>query len=126
MITRLLLSDQKIEDIIGNLLRVGVLLAGGIVLVGGLVFLVRHGASPAAYQVFHGEPSDLASIPGIVKYAFWGHGRGIIQFGLLLLIATPIARVTFSLVAFALDRDWMYVGFTAVVLAVLCYSLFGT
>ena len=48
------------------------------------------------------------------------------QLGLLLLIATPIARVMFSAVVFAIDRDRMYVGFTLLVLAVLLYSLFGS
>jgi len=48
---------------------------------------------------------------------------GIIQLGLLLLIATPVARVVFSIVVFALQRDWLYVGITLAVLAVLAYGL---
>jgi uncharacterized membrane protein len=48
------------------------------------------------------------------------------QLGLLLLIATPIVRVAFSAVAFALEGDKMYVLFTLLVLAVLLYSLFGS
>jgi uncharacterized membrane protein len=52
-------------------------------------------------------------------------GRGIIQLGLLLLIATPIARVALSVVAFAIQRDRLYVVATLVVLAVLMYSLTG-
>jgi uncharacterized membrane protein len=51
---------------------------------------------------------------------------GILQLGLLLLIATPIARVIFSVFAFALEGDRMYVAFTLVVLTVLLYSLFGS
>jgi len=49
--------------------------------------------------------------------------RAIIQFGLLLLIATPIARVAFSLVGFALERDRSYVVITSIVLAVLIYGV---
>ncbi len=45
--------------------------------------------------------------------------------GLLLLIATPVARVLFSIFAFGLQRDFLYVLFTVVVLLVLLYSLFG-
>jgi uncharacterized membrane protein len=52
-------------------------------------------------------------------------GRGIIQLGLLLLIATPIARVALSVVAFAIQRDRLYVVATLIVLAVLMYSLTG-
>ena len=45
--------------------------------------------------------------------------------GLLLLIATPVARVLFSAIAFAIERDGMYVVITLVVLAILMLSLFG-
>jgi uncharacterized membrane protein len=55
-----------------------------------------------------------------------GRGRGLIQLGLLFLIATPIARVGFSIVGFALERDRMYVIFTLIVLAILLYSLLGS
>jgi uncharacterized membrane protein len=49
----------------------------------------------------------------------------VIQFGLLLLIATPVARVVFSAIAFAVERDKLYVAFTLTVLAILTYSLMG-
>ena len=51
------------------------------------------------------------------------HARAIIQLGLLLLIATPVARVVFSVYAFARQRDWVYVVVTLIVLGVLLYSL---
>jgi uncharacterized membrane protein len=47
-----------------------------------------------------------------------------IQFGLLLLIGTPVARVLLSVIGFLRERDFTYVGFTLVVLAVLLSSLF--
>jgi len=45
---------------------------------------------------------------------------------LLLLIATPIARVSFSIVGFSIERDYLYVTFTVIVLLVLLYSFLGT
>jgi uncharacterized membrane protein len=45
---------------------------------------------------------------------------------LLFLIATPIVRVAFSIVGFAMERDRMYVVFTLIVLAILLYSLLGS
>ena len=54
---------------------------------------------------------------------FQPHGRGLIQLGLLLLIATPIARVVFSVAGFARQRDWLYVAITLIVLTLLGYSL---
>ena len=45
------------------------------------------------------------TLSGIVQDVLALQGRGIIQLGLLLLIATPIARVAFSVAAFAFQRD---------------------
>ncbi len=119
-------TDQSIEVIIGTLLRVGVLLAASVVLIGGVVYLTRHGHEATKYSTFHGEPEDLKSISGIATGMAGFHGTAIIQFGLLLLIATPVARVAFSAVAFAMEGDSMYVVITLIVLAVLLYSLFGS
>jgi uncharacterized membrane protein len=46
-----------------------------------------------------------------------------VQFGLLLLIATPVARVAFSVFAFAMEKDFLYVGISALVLCVLLVSI---
>jgi uncharacterized membrane protein len=119
------ITDQKIEIIIGTLLRAGVLLSATVVAIGTCIYLVRHGREAPDFGTFHGEPENLQSIPAILHGALDGSGRAIIQLGLLLLIATPIARVVFSAVAFALERDYLYVGITLVVLAVLLYSLLG-
>ena len=45
------------------------------------------------------------------------------QFGLLLLIATPVARVAMAVVGFALERDRLYVVVSLIVLTVLLLSL---
>ncbi|MGA2965123.1 MAG: DUF1634 domain-containing protein [Terriglobales bacterium] len=119
-------TDRRIEVILGNLLRSGVLLSAAIVLWGACIYLFRHAHEPADYRVFRGEPSDFRTIPGVLQSALNGHGRGWIQLGLLFLIATPIARVAFSIVGFAMERDRMYVAFTLIVLAILLYSLLGS
>jgi uncharacterized membrane protein len=126
MFTRADWTDQKIEIIIANLLRAGVTVAAAIVLAGALVFLLGHGLAHANYGVFTGTPTDLRHWRGIVHAAFALHGRGIIQLGLLVLIATPVARVGFAALAFALERDWLYVCISTFVLMVLLYSLLGS
>ncbi len=117
-------GDERIEQLLGNLLRAGVLLSAAVVLLGGVIFLVRHGAKEVDLRVFRGEPAALRSPVGIVEEALDFSGRGLIQLGLLLLIATPVARVLFSVCAFARERDFLYVVFTLIVLAVLLGSLF--
>jgi uncharacterized membrane protein len=119
-------TDQRMEILIGQLLRAGVMLSAFIVVLGGSVYLVRHGDAPADYRVFRGEPADLRSVTGIVRNALALRGRGIIQLGLLVLIATPVARVAFSIFGFAQEHDRLYVGITIIVLLVLIYSLMGS
>jgi len=119
-------DDHRIEVILGNLLRAGVLLSATVVLWGACIYLFRHAHEPADYRVFRGEPSEFRTIPGVIQSVINGRGRGLIQLGLLFLIATPIARVAFSIVGFAIERDRMYVAFTLIVLAILLYSLLGS
>jgi uncharacterized membrane protein len=119
-------NDHRIELVIGNLLRAGVLLSAAVVTLGGIVYLVRHGHNIADYRTFRGDLSTLRTLAGIFRGTRHFSGSAIIQLGLLLLIATPIARVIFSAVAFARERDFLYVAFTLAVLAVLAYSLFGS
>jgi uncharacterized membrane protein len=119
------LSDRRLEAIIGNLLRAGVVIAATITSIGGVIYLAHSGESLAHYRVFHGEPADLRQVKGVLSDAFSGDGPGIMQLGLLLLIATPVARVAFSLAAFAVQLDRLYVVVTLVVLGVLTFSMAG-
>jgi uncharacterized membrane protein len=125
MSTTLEQTDKRIDQLMGLLLRAGVILAAAIVLSGGIVYVSRHSQPPINYRVFQSEPQNLRTISGIVTGAKALSGRGLIQFGLLILIATPIARVTFSVFAFLYERDWKYVIFTLLVLSLLLYSLLG-
>ncbi|HWF39356.1 MAG TPA: DUF1634 domain-containing protein [Candidatus Acidoferrales bacterium] len=116
-------DDKRIDEIIGGLLRTGVILAATVVFIGALLFLARYGSSPEHYRVFQGEPSNLRHVASIFHDAVAGDVRGIIQLGLLLLIATPVARVVFTVFAFIYERDWTYVVITLIVLTLLLYSL---
>jgi uncharacterized membrane protein len=118
-------TDEQMDVAIAVILRTGVILAALTVLAGGILYLLRYGLALPDYRVFHGEPSDLRSLTGIMKDTLALRPRGIIQFGLLLLIATPIVRVSFAVIAFALQRDRVYVMVTLIVLGVLLYSLLG-
>ena len=120
------LDDRGIEIMIGNLLRAGVLIAAAVVVIGAVIYLSQYALQPANFSVFRGEAAALRTLPAIVRGAMRLHGKSVIQFGLLLLIATPIARVVFSVIGFADERDYLYVALTLIVLAVLLYSLIGS
>ncbi|HEY7172105.1 MAG TPA: DUF1634 domain-containing protein [Vicinamibacterales bacterium] len=115
--------DSGIDMLLAYVLRVGVLAAAVLVLSGGVIYLYTHWQATAAYQVFRGQPPDLRSVAGAFKSARALTGEGLIELGLLLLIATPIARVALSVILFARQRDWLYVGVTLLVLTLLTYSL---
>jgi uncharacterized membrane protein len=118
-------AAHGVERTLARLLRTGVVLSAAIVVLGGAVYLFRHGGERPHYGVFRGEPSDLRTVAGIVRDAASASGRGLIQLGLVVLIATPVARVAFSVIAFALQRDRTYVIVTLAVLALLLLSLTG-
>ena len=117
------ISDKSIEYMISIVLRIGVLVSGSVVLIGGVYYLALHGSEAESHRIFRGTPAIDRILPQIVQGAVELRPRSIIQLGLLLLIATPILRVAFSLVGFAIERDRAYVIITSIVLAVLLYSL---
>ncbi len=118
-------EERDLEQLLGTLLRSGVLLAAAVVAIGAVMFLSSHAMQQPHYTNFQGQPPELRSVGAVVANAFRLEPLGVIQFGLLLLIATPIARVLFSLIGFFVERDWVYVALTAVVLTVLLLGLFG-
>jgi uncharacterized membrane protein len=118
-------DDHEVELVLGRLLQVGVLLAAAAVAAGGALYLLKYGATQPRYAVFAGEPRDLSRPGGILRAALELRGRGLIQLGLLVLIATPVARVAFSLIAFLRQRDRTYVALTGFVLLLLLSSLAG-
>ncbi len=117
------MDDHRLETIIGNLLRAGVLLAAAVVLAGGTLYLIQHHSDKVSYRTFVVEPQSLRTLPGIVHSAAHLQREGLIQLGLLLLIATPVARVAMAVIGFHLERDRLYEVVSLIVLAVLAFSL---
>jgi uncharacterized membrane protein len=101
------------------------LFSASVVLIGGILYLIRFGTMQTDLTVFHSEPANLRSVSGIVERSLTKSSRGLIQLGLVLLIATPVARVIFTLIAFTIERDFKYVLITLIVLCILTFSLLG-
>jgi uncharacterized membrane protein len=111
------------EWVISLLLRIGVTGAAALVFAGGIFYLYQQGNAFPHYQTFQGEPPYLRTLGGILGSAVSLDSRGIIQLGLVLLVLTPVARVVFSVAAFAIQRDRLYVCVTLIVLIILLYDL---
>ncbi|MBC7653930.1 MAG: DUF1634 domain-containing protein [Oligoflexus sp.] len=119
------ITDKNLEVMMGNLLRYGVLLSGIIVLIGGIIYLIKYGNNSPNYTQFVGEPSSLTNVKSILIGVSGFHSRSIIQFGLLVLIATPVARIFLSIIGFILEKDYLYIFITLIVLSVVMFSLFS-
>lgn len=117
-------TDKDLEIIMGNLLRFGVALSAIIVLAGAIIYLLQHGTDSPHYSIFAGEAKRLTQVRSIWRTALQGKGRSVIQLGLLFLIATPIARIVFSVIGFVLEKDILYTVITLVVLTVVLFSFF--
>jgi uncharacterized membrane protein len=117
------LQDQDLERIIGQLLRYGVLLSSLVVLAGGFVYLIRHGHQLPQFGAFRGEPEKFKNPVPMWTAIANGEGRPLIQFGLLILIATPITRIAFSIFGYLMEKDYLYMLITSIVLAVILCNL---
>lgn len=126
IISKLHLADHDIEQFIGLQLRFGVLFSSLIVLAGGILYLIQSGKMLLPhYQLFIGEKAGLTTGREIWHGVTGMEAKGIIQFGVVVLIATPILRILFSLIGFILEKDRLYIGITMVVLSVMMFSIFG-
>lgn len=119
------INDKDIQSLIGNLLRVGVYLSMGIVVLGGLIYLFNHGNEKIDYAVFSFDKVSLKTVAVIFSNVLTFKGAAVIQFGLLMLIFTPIARVLMAVVSFFIERDYLYVFIGLIVLAIIMVSLSG-
>ena len=117
------MTDEKLQAIIGNLLRAGVLASSGVVGAGGLAYLLLHHADRVAYGAFKMQSSDLRTISGILHFAVHLHPGGIIQAGIVLMIATPVARVALAAIGFLLENDRLYLTVSLIVLGILIFSI---
>jgi uncharacterized membrane protein len=97
------------EKMIVWVLRAGVILSICVVIT-GMVLMSSH---PAAARP---APKTIGEVVAGVRS---GSGEAIVMAGLLILIATPVARVALSIVLFIVERDRLYVMITTAVLLIL-------
>jgi len=117
-------NDKRLETLVGMMLRTGVLLAAAVVLTGAVMYLVQNHAAVRDYTHFRPEPAPFATLKGAATGFTSGDPRSIIMLGLLILIATPVARVGMCVIGFLMERDRLYVAVSSAVLLILLYSLF--
>jgi uncharacterized membrane protein len=118
-------EEKHFDEMISVLLRTGVIVSSIVVLVGGIFYLAQSGMTMPVYKPFHREPHNLRGLAAIVRGVFTWNPRSWIQFGLLILVATPVARVALCVITFIKQGDRTYIVLTLIVLCVLIFGLIG-
>ena len=116
-------TPSRFRDLVSGVLIVGVVTSAALM---GAAFaaalLVGWDGSLRGLPATGAAPTDFAAIvAGVLEL----RPIALAQAGLLVLLATPVLRVVASVVAFALERDRLYVAITVGVLAILLLSIFG-
>ncbi|KPN79133.1 Uncharacterized protein RZ56_11760 [Apilactobacillus kunkeei] len=108
---------NRIELVIGKILRVGVIISAIIMIIGLLLLLIT-GKSGYANDAFPTTFKAIFSgIESLKPYA-------IMMLGIFCLILTPVLRVIVSIYSFYKEKDMLYVWITTFVLIVLIISFF--
>ena len=98
-------------------------------LIGGIFYLYQQGGilpdySPTSEILpFKGVEQNLRSISAILQGIMVLDGASIIQFGVIVLIATPVLRVAISAITFLIEKDYMYVIITLIVLVIIIANM---
>ena len=117
-------GEKDFQTIIGNLLRYGVWISLSVAFIGGIVYLMHHGSDIEDYSVFHENDKNIFEvISSVYKGVIQGNGESLIFFGIILLFLTPVLRVLLSLFSFLLEKDYLYVWITLIVIFIILVSV---
>ncbi|GAA6767314.1 hypothetical protein AAFH68_32630 [Flavobacterium sp. CGRL1] len=117
-------GEKDFQTIIGNLLRYGVWISLSVAFIGGIVYLMHHGSEIEDYSVFKENDRNIFEvISTVVNGVIDGRGEFLIFFGIILLFLTPVFRVLLSLFSFMLEKDYLYVVITLIVILIIITSI---
>lgn len=117
-------GEKDFQYIIGNLLRYGVWTSLSVAFIGGIVYLFGHSTDIENYSVFHENDRNIFEvISAVYNGAIQGNGESLIFVGIILLFLTPVLRVILSLFSFLLEKDYLYVGITLIVILIILISV---
>lgn len=106
---------RRLELFVSGILRLGVALSGLLILV-GLGLTAWSGDVSCPYGVLS------------LEWVLWGdpflEPSHVLFLGFLVLVATPMTRVAVSVIAYVMDRDWVYAAITGLVLIVMVAGMF--
>ncbi len=111
---KILQEKHDLKSVIQKLLVIGVLLSSALMLIGFILGIVQGVVVPSQVPNITAVPAEVLAL----------HPIGFMALGLLVLIATPIVRVFFSVWGFLYEHDWRYALVTLIVFIIVLTSIF--
>ena len=121
-------DPDAMNDILSRVLRYGVLLAAAILVFGFILLASAYGSNSTSGYLRY-VPNQVPHSDSFVGVSALPQGiasldpYSIIELGVIVLLATPVSRVFFSILLFAAERDRTYVKITVVVFILLLFSM---
>jgi uncharacterized membrane protein len=120
--------EDTFSSLIGFVLRYGVITSFAIVTL-GCVLLFAEGQTgyftlTSAQQLVDAQNRFLIGLVPLARGVASLKPYAVIDLGLLVLLATPVARVVVSVPLFAEQKRYAFVAITATVLVILLLSMF--
>nr|WP_042001412.1 DUF1634 domain-containing protein [Capnocytophaga canimorsus] len=114
-------NTEKTNQIIGNVLRIGVILSVVTVIMGLFLNFSENNFKQIAFQ--ENDAINQNYFQHFYSLLIQGESLGIVALGVLLMLATPILRLILSLLLFLKEKDFLYVGITLLVIGILIWSI---
>ena len=114
---------KSMETMMGLILTIGMFLSAVLVFLGGVIFLFQHG-SENIHSHFIMSESYQTNTHHILESVLAFSPIGMIELGLLTLVATQIIRVALLVLFYGITRDYWFSFFSLFIMTVLVYSFF--
>ena len=108
------MNVKELEMFVSNILRVGVIVSGVLIVIGLGLFIMT---GDTCY------PNGEASLQWIIYGDPFFSPSHILFLGFLVLVVTPLLRVGASVIAYVMEKDWIYSAITGFVLTVLLIGM---
>jgi len=122
-------DSERFRTVIGVVLRYGVVASFFIVALGSILLFTegQTGYSPleSTQSLVGHRDASLVGLGPLLDGVAAGRPYALIDLGLLILLATPLARVAISIPLFLEEGSYAFVAITTTVLAILLLSIFA-
>jgi len=119
------INDKTMQHAVGNVLKYGVWSVLVVGVVGGLLLIWSNGDRTIDYSTFkENDQTIFQVVDQIMKGVIRLDGRSIVYLAIIMLFSTPLLRLILSLISFLIEKDYMYVMITTIVLIIIAFSVY--